>query len=132
MKKKTALVIMFGLLGVVLVFHFLVFFQFIPYDIVWAGRLNSVEEMKTFETFSILLNIFLLTILFIKYKLIEREKENKIINALIWVFAAFFGLNTIGNLFSESLLELILGTLLTLVSTILCVIIVKKDRKMAI
>ncbi|WP_339923407.1 hypothetical protein [uncultured Cyclobacterium sp.] len=132
MDKRKALVIMFCLLGVVLVFHFLVFFEFIPYDKVWAGRLKSVEEMKTFETISILLNIFLLTILFVKLKLIERKKENKIINAFIWVFAAFFGLNTIGNLFSESLLELILGTFLTLVSTILCIIIVKKDSKLVI
>ncbi|EPR66765.1 hypothetical protein ADICYQ_4197 [Cyclobacterium qasimii M12-11B] len=126
MGKRKALVIMFWLLGVVLVFHFSVFFEFIPYDKVWAGRLKSVEEMRKFETVSIFLNVFLLTILQIKRKLLIRKKENKVINALIWVFAAFFGLNTIGNLFSESLLELILGTLLTLVSTILCIIIVKK------
>lgn len=132
MSKKTALLIMLWQLGVVLIFHFLVFWEQIPYDKVWAGRLNSLEEMKTFETISILLNVFILTILLIKRKLIKRKKENKIINALIWVFAVFFGLNTIGNFFSESILELILGTLLTLVSTILCVIIVKKENKRAI
>ena len=132
MSKKTALLILLWQLSVVLIFHFLVYWEQIPYDKVWAGRLSSLEEMKTFETISILVNVFLLTVLLIKRKLIKAQKENKIINALIWVFAVFFGLNTIGNLFSESLLELILGTLLTLVSTILCIIIVKKDSKMAI
>jgi len=126
MSKKTALLIMLWQLGVVLIFHFLVFWEQIPYDKVWAGRLNSVEEMKTFETFSILVNVFIMTILVVKHKLLKREKGNKIIDVLIWVFAVFFGLNTIGNLFAQNIIELILGTLLTVISTILCVIIVKK------
>ena len=113
-------------LGVVLIFHFLVFWEQIPYDKVWAGRLNSVEEMKTFETFSILVNVFIMTILVVKHKLLKREKGNKIIDVLISVFAVFFGLNTIGNLFAQNIIELILGTLLTVISTILCLIIVKK------
>jgi len=126
MSKKTALLIMLWQLGVVLIFHFLVFWEQIPYDKVWAGRLNSVEEMKTFETFSILVNVFIMTILVVKHKLLKREKGNKIIDVLISVFAVFFGLNTIGNLFAQNIIELILGTLLTVISTILCVIIVKK------
>ena len=48
MKKKTALIIMFFILGIVLLFHFLILTEQIPYDKVWAGKLNSVEEMKSF------------------------------------------------------------------------------------
>ena len=67
MKKKVALIIMFFILGIVLLFHFLILTEQIPYDKVWAGKLNSVEEMKSFEIFSILLNAFILTVLYIKY-----------------------------------------------------------------
>lgn len=128
MNKKVALIIMFFILGIVLIFHFLILTEQIPYDKVWAGKLNSVEEMKSFEIFSILLNAFMLIILFIKYKQLEKERKNKIVDMLIWVFTAFFALNTVANLFAKSMTELILGTFLTLTSSILCFVIVKKKK----
>ena len=131
MSKNTALISMFCILGMLLIIHFLIFIELIPYDKVWAGKLNSVEEMKSFEAFSILLNSFILTILIVKYKLVKKEKENKIIDILIWVFAVFFALNTLGNLFAKSKVELILGTFLTLTLSILSVIIVKKENEKA-
>lgn len=126
MKKKVALISMFFILGIVLIFHTLILTELIPYDKVWAGKLNSVEEMKSFETISILLNAFILTVLYLKYRKLEQGTTSKVIDILIWIFAGFFVLNTVGNLFSKSMVELILGTLLTLTSAILCFVIVKK------
>mgnify|MGYP003634910398 FL=1 len=126
MNKKVAIKIMFFLLGTILIFHLLIFTEQIPYDKIWAGRLNSVEEMKSFETFSILINIFMVLVLLLKYKLLKSGKTNKAIDILIWVFVVFFALNTLGNLFAKSLIELILGSFLTLTCSILCFIIVKK------
>jgi hypothetical protein len=128
MSKKTALIIMFFVLGIVLLFHFLVLTEQIPYDKVWAGKLNSVKEMKSFETFSILVNIFMLTILYTKYRLLAKGEKNKVIDIFIWIFAGFFALNTVGNLFSKSMTEFIFGTLLTLTSSILCFVIVRKEK----
>ncbi len=126
MKKKVALISMFFILGIVLIFHTLILTELIPYDKVWAGKLNSVEEMKSFETISILLNAFMLTVLYLKYRKLEQGTTSKVIDILIWIFAGFFVLNTVGNLFSKSMVELILGTLLTLTSAVLCFVIVKK------
>tara|TARA_R110000868_G_scaffold301889_2_gene562389 strand:- start:483 stop:884 length:402 start_codon:yes stop_codon:yes gene_type:complete len=131
MNKKIALKIMFILLGTLLIFHLLIFTEQIPYDKVWAGKLNSVGEMKSFEVFSILINFFMVIILFIKYKLLGSGKRNKAIDILIWIFVVFFALNTLGNLFAKSLIELILGSFLTLVCSILCFIIVKKEKPKA-
>ena len=128
MNKKTAVIVMFFILGIVLLFHFLIFTEQIPYDKVWAGRLNSVEEMKSFETFSILLNVFILTVLFLKYRQLKKGITTKRIDLLIWIFAGFFALNTLGNLFSKSMTELVLGTFLTFTSSILCFVIVKKKK----
>ena len=119
---------MFFLLGILLIFHFLIFTEQIPYDKVWAGKLNSVEEMKSFEIFSMLLNLFMMLILYIKYKLLKIGKGNKAVDLLIWAFVGLFAVNTLGNLFSKSMIELILGTFLTLVSSVLCFIIVKKEK----
>lgn len=119
---------MFSILGLLLVFHTLIFTQVIPYNIVWAGKLNSIEEMKRFETISILINILILTVLIIKYRLLEKVKVNQIIDLLIWGFVILFTLNTVGNLFAKNMLELILGTFLTMISAMLCFVIVRKVK----
>ncbi|WP_194768068.1 hypothetical protein [Tamlana sp. I1] len=126
MTKKTALIIMFFILGIVLIFQLLIFTEQIAYDNIWAGKLNSVEEMKSFVTISMVFIAFILVILFVKYKNLKAGKSNKIIEIFIWFFVLFFTLNTIGNLFAQNIIELILGTFLTLTSAILCFIIVKK------
>ena len=128
MSKKTALIIIFCILGSLLLFHFLIITQIIPYNQVWAGRLQSVEQMRSFETFSILVNLFMLTIFIIKYRQLESGKSHIAVDILIWVFFAFFLLNTLGNLFAKSIWELIFGTAFTLTSAILCFIIARRKK----
>ena len=129
MSKKNALILMFCILGALLILHTLIITEQIPYEKVWAGKLKSVEEMRLFETFSILLNVFILAILILKYNFLQRRKNNRVIDMLIWVFVWLFILNTMGNLFAKSMIELVLGTLVTLASAILCFIIVRKKSK---
>ena len=83
MTKKVALKIMFLILGTLLIFHILIFTGQIPHDKVWASKLSSVEEMKSFEAFSILINIFMVVVLFIKYKLLGSGKK---IRSLIYLY----------------------------------------------
>ena len=127
--KRIALKLMIGLLFIVLIFHLCVLFEIISYKIVWAGKLNSKEEMYVFEAFSILINFFLIIVLYIKFQNIKKSETNRIINIIIWLFVFLFALNTLGNLFAENLIEQILGTLLTFISATLCWIIVKKKNK---
>ncbi len=127
--KRIALKLMIGLLSVVLIFHLCVLFEIISYKIVWAGKLKSKEEMYVFEAVSILINFFLIIVLYIKFQNIKKSETNRIINIIIWVFVLLFALNTLGNLFAENLIEQILGTLLTFISATLCWIIVKKKNK---
>ena len=127
--KRIALKLMIGLLSLVLIFHLCVLFEIISYKIVWAGKLNSKEEMYVFEAVSILINFFLIIVLYIKFQNIKKSETNRIINIIIWLFVFLFALNTLGNLFAENLIEQILGTLLTFISATLCWIIVKKKNK---
>lgn len=126
MSKITIIKVLVSMLCVILVFHFLVITGHIPYDKVWAGRLTSQEEMLRFELFSIILNVFIIGVLIKKYKFIKKERTNKVVDVLIWFFAVFFCLNTLGNLFARSLIELIFGTLFTLTLCVLCVLLVIK------
>lgn len=126
MKKKRAIHILLTILAALLLLHTLIYIEIIPFDKVWAGKLKTVEEMRTFELFSILMNIFMLAILYIKLQLLKNNRTNRIIDIFIWLFALFFALNTIGNLFANNILELIFGTFLTTTSCILCFIIARK------
>lgn len=128
LSKNTALKLMIGLLSIVLVFHFCVLLEIISYKIVWAGKINSLDEMRIFETASILINTLLIAILYIKSKNIKNNVSNKVVNAIIWVFVFLFALNTIGNLFAKSMIEQVLGTTLTFISSALCWIIVRKGK----
>jgi succinate dehydrogenase/fumarate reductase cytochrome b subunit len=64
--KTQALKIILTLLTIVIVFHILIIIRIIPYQIVWAGKLESVNKMFVFETVSISVNILLLTVLLLK------------------------------------------------------------------
>lgn len=128
LSKTLALKIILGLLTAVIVFHLLIISRIISYEIVWAGKLKSVSEMYVFEIISILVNILLLTVLLLKGNLIKHKINDKIIIGILWFFVLVFALNTIGNLLSESLFEKAVFTPLTLISSLLIWIIIRKDK----
>lgn len=126
MSKRLASSILLFLLAVVTVFHVLVLAQVVPFQNVWGGRLKTVQEMYVFETISLLLNTFLIFIVLQKSGSVKRVLSYRIINAVLYIFAGIFVLNTIGNLFAVQWIEKVLGTLLTFVSAFLCWRIARK------
>lgn len=123
---EKALKFMLGLLVIVVLFHFSILFQIIPYTIVWAGKLNTVNEMYAFEATSIAINLFLILILVAKGNYIKHPIPEKWLNGILWFFVVVFALNTIGNLFAKTVFEKVVFTPLTLISAIFIWIILKK------
>jgi hypothetical protein len=119
---------MLTLLSLVMLFHLSVVTQLIPYTIVWAGKLKTVEEMWAFESVSILLNIFFMSVLLLKGNYIKSKIPIKLLNIVLWIFVAIFTLNTIGNLFAKTKFELYVFTPLTFVSALLCLRILIRDN----
>lgn len=115
---------MIFLLGAVVIFHILITVEVIPYTIVWAGKLNTIVEMRKMETISIGINTFMILVLLLKANYINNTIRPWVINALIWIFVVVFAVNTIGNLFAETAFELYFFTALTFISTLLCLRIV--------
>ena len=107
-------------------FHLLVLIGVIPFSGVWGGRLETVQDMYRFEAVSILINIFVLFVLIQKRKNLLDGNPNIVINVLLWVFMGLFLLNTVGNLFAESVIEKILATSLTLIISVLIYLINRK------
>ncbi len=108
------------LLILVLCYHLLILTELIPYKVVWGGRIETKPQMYVFETISIVINLIILTIILIKEKLIKTKRSSRIINISLWVLVVIFLLNTVGNLFSNNYLEIIIFTPLTFISAVLC------------
>lgn len=127
MNKQLAIKIMLGLLGGIIIFHLLIILKIIPYDIAWGGRLTNDNEMYVFETVSVMINLLLCYILLIKGDYVKGLISLKVVDIILWVFVIIFGLNTIGNLFAETLFEKFFS-ILTLLFAILIWAIVKKSK----
>lgn len=126
--QRRALVGMIGLMMLVIVFHLLIVAQVIPYTIVWAGRLNSVQEMYAFEAVSIIINFLLVIVLLLKGEYIKNRLSRRLLNGFLWFFLIVFALNTVGNLTAETLFERVVFTPLTLLSAVLLWVILRKGK----
>ena len=122
--QKQAIIISIILLVVVLIFHVLVLTETIPYTIVWAGKIRSIEEMRRFEIISICVNFFMILIFLLRANYVQNRILTKILNGVIWLLVVIFSLNTVGNLFAKSKFELYFFTPLTFILAILCLRIV--------
>jgi len=125
--KVAAITILIGLLSVVILLHLAILLQLIPYDIVWAGKIDSLESMYLLETVSLILNGTLMLVLYLKLKHLKQAMPTPVVDAILWIYVVIFGLNSVGNLFSQTLFELIFGTFFTLVMMYLCWVVVKKE-----
>lgn len=119
---------MLSLLTLVMIFHLSILTQIVPYDIVWAGKLKTKQEMYVFESVSILINSILISTLLIKGNYLKINISHKIINAILWIHVVLFSLNTLGNLTAKTMFEKAVFTPLTFVSAILIFIIVKPNK----
>lgn len=104
----------------VVVFHLLVLSGAVPYTIVWGGRLVSVSQMYLLEAVAITINLAVIATVAMKVGYIKPFIPKRAVNFLLWVLVVLFGLNTVGNLFSETALEAVLFTPLTLICAVLC------------
>lgn len=106
-----------------LVLHFLILLKFIPYNIVWGGRLKSDAEMYRFELVSILINLFFLFIILIQSNILTINFPQKIMTILLGLMTALFAFNTLGNIKSINKIERIYLTPITLILTICSLIL---------
>ena len=127
MSHKYPIKILLCLIATVTLFHLAIITKIIPYEVAWGGKINNDAEMYVFEGISILINLFLGFILLIKGDYVLSFLTTRVVDIILWIFLLIFGLNTIGNIFAESLFEKSLS-LLTLIFTYLIWVILKKKK----
>jgi len=127
MSHKYPIKILLCLIATVTLFHLAIITKIIPYEVAWGGKINNDAEMYVFESISILINLFLGFTLLIKGDYVLSFQTTRVVDIILWIFLLVFGLNTIGNLFAETLFEKSLS-LLTLIFTYLIWVILKKKK----
>lgn len=105
MTSQQAIKTLLWILTAVLLFHLSIVIKIIPYDITWGGRLKSDQDMYVFESFSIVVNLFLMYLLAVKGGYLKQVFSIKVVNIILWFFFGLFCLNTVGNIFAETNFE---------------------------
>ena len=127
MKLKPTIKILIWLTIGVILFHLAILINLIPCEVTWGGRLKNNSEMYVFEGVSILVNLFLVFVLLIKGDYLPILIPERVLNIILWIYLSLFGLNTIGNIFAETLFEKSFS-LLTLIFTYFIWTILKKNN----
>lgn len=128
MSKKLALKIMIGMVTLILAFQGSIMAQIIPYDYIWAGRLQSVQEMYRFVSVSVALNLILLITLLIKAGYVKLRIPEKLLNVILGIYVVIFILNSVGNLFAQQKIEAIIFVPWSIVMVVLlCWVLFKKS-----
>lgn len=112
----------------ILIFHILVISGVVPYTIIWGGKIKSHGEMISFTSISIAINSLMILIVLMRIKIINFNNHPVKIRVALWIMVILFGLNTLGNLFSQTILEKIIFTPLTVLLAILSYRLAMKER----
>lgn len=126
-KTENSIRILVGVLFLVTAFHLCLIVKLIPYNIAWGGRLTNDTEMYVYEAVSIFINLFFMAVVLMKGNYLKWRWNEKLINAILWIFFFIFILNTIGNLLSNSSFEK-LFSVVTLFLTLLIWNVLKKNK----
>jgi hypothetical protein len=110
-------------LSLFLILHICVLLKFIPYNIIWGGRLKSDTEMYRFEAISILMNLFFLFVISVQSGFLVIGFPKIIMTVLLWAMTIMFLFNTFGNIMSKNKIEQRLFTPITIILAIFSLIL---------
>lgn len=99
--------------------HILIVLNILPYDFVWGGRLKSQEDLIIFETISLLVQTVFILIVAVKLGYFLKGRFKKTVNVGLWTMFGIMVLNSAGNAASNSDLEKLLMTPLTVLLALL-------------
>lgn len=110
--------------GMFIIFHFaiisgILFFDFVPIDYLWGGRMETQEQLLGFEFISLLVIVFCYLVVLVRSKRIFLPKLLGASRVILWILFVLFFFNTLGNIFAQTNFEKLFA-IVTAVLAILC------------
>jgi len=98
------------LLGILILFHGciligILFFDYVPLDLLWGGKMTSVSQLLSFEIVSLLTSGLFFFLLLIRSNWLRLPKLIGVARVSMWAVFILFLLNTIGNLMATNAFE---------------------------
>lgn len=122
------------LFGVITIFHLAVligifFFDYVPVDFLWGGRMETREQLVGFEIISALISLLCIFVVLIRTGLISMPKLIKITGIVLWILFILFLLNTIGNIFAKTTFEKFFALLTAIISLLVLRLAIENDAE---
>lgn len=111
---------LFFLNSIIVFYHICVMLGYIPISLIYGGKIKTTEEMFLYEGISLLANLIILGIIYLKKRLIIRKIENTIVNLLIYSLCGVFMFVSIANLIAFNIVEILIAVPYTFISVVLC------------
>jgi hypothetical protein len=98
------------LFGLFILFHLsvvigIVFFDFVPVDFLWGGRLQSKGQLLGFEVISLIVMALCCFVVLIRSERIHLPRMVGVASIILWILFFLFLLNTIGNIMARTTFE---------------------------
>ena len=102
--------------GFLLLFHLAIvvgiaFFDYVPLDYLWGGRMETRDQLLVFEIISFIVSLICLLLTLIKTDYLRIPKLKKIAHFGMWILFILFSFNTVGNILAKTNFERIFGVL---------------------
>ena len=107
------------LLGMTAIFHILVLVEIIPIAQVWGGRLDSIADMRVYESASLAITAFIAYTVAARAQFVASPLWAGFLRVFMRFLAVMFVLNAVGNAASFSTVE---AWVLTPVAAVLAVV----------
>ena len=111
--ESNAAIALLAILIALVIFHFFVMIDIIPYQMIWGGRIENKRQLIKIELISIIVNLIMILVIMIKKRLIRFSINPRYLQLVLWIMFVFFLLNTLGNMLSLNQVEKILFAPLT-------------------
>ena len=83
------------ILSILILFHIailtgILFFDYVPIDSLWGGKMKTVAQLLNFEIVSLLTSVIFFFLLLIRSKLLNIPKLTGVARIAMWVLFVFF------------------------------------------
>jgi glucan phosphoethanolaminetransferase (alkaline phosphatase superfamily) len=109
-----------------IVFHLMILVGVVPANIVWGGNITTPEMIYPMELIALTISSYLLLILLAKNNKVSFI-PSRVVSVSLWVFFAYFLLNTIGNLLAKTVVEQSMALVTILLAT--CIFYILRPKQ---